>query len=222
MKPVLTILWSLAMLLMMHGATQPTDVPPRVRSAHLVYGGGKTGVCFASGYLDLLARETEIDIERKAAVIDMNSDAIFDYPFSIMSGEDDFVLRNDEVEQLRAYLTRGGFVLASAGCSNKAWADAFRREIQRVFPELKLRRIDPSHEIFRTVFEIRRLQTKTATTEATQLWGLTMDRRLVLVFSPEGLNDTGNAGGGCCCCGGNEIRNAKYLNANLLAYVLAQ
>ncbi|MCA9307730.1 MAG: hypothetical protein KDA16_14465 [Phycisphaerales bacterium] len=28
--------------------------------------------------------------------------------------------------------------------------------------------------------------------------------------------------GGCCCCGGNEIRNARYINANILAYALTK
>ena len=40
------------------------------------------------------------------------------------------------------------------------------------------------------------------------LEGLEIDGRIVLIYSPEGLNDTANAGGGCCCCGGNEIRNS--------------
>lgn len=50
--------------------------------------------------------------------------------------------------------------------------------------------------------------------------GIEIDGRLAVVFSPEGLNDTKNAGEGCCCCGGNEILNAKYVNANILAYAL--
>ncbi len=47
-----------------------------------------------------------------------------------------------------------------------------------------------------------------------------MGGRLAAVFSPFGLNDTGNAGGGCCCCGGNELKNAKQINANIVAYAL--
>ena len=41
-----------------------------------------------------------------------------------------------------------------------------------------------------------------------------------MVFTSDGLNDTGNAGANCCCCGANEIRNAKQVNVNLLAYAL--
>ncbi|MEK6238367.1 MAG: hypothetical protein N2C14_26925 [Planctomycetales bacterium] len=42
----------------------------------------------------------------------------------------------------------------------------------------------------------------------------------MLIFSPDGLNDTGKVGGNCCCCGGNEILNARQINVNLLAYAL--
>jgi len=49
---------------------------------------------------------------------------------------------------------------------------------------------------------------------------LEADGALRIVFAPLGLNDTSNAGGGCCCCGGNEVRNAKLINANILVYAL--
>ena len=42
----------------------------------------------------------------------------------------------------------------------------------------------------------------------------------MLILSPDGLNDTANAGPSCCCCGGNEIKSAKEINVNLLAYAL--
>jgi len=43
--------------------------------------------------------------------------------------------------------------------------------------------------------------------------------RLGVVYSPDGLNDTGHTEG-CCCCGGNELRNAIEINVNVLAYAL--
>ena len=49
---------------------------------------------------------------------------------------------------------------------------------------------------------------------------LEIDGKIVLIFSKDGLNDTGKVGGNCCCCGGNEIKNARQINVNLLAYTL--
>jgi len=195
-------------------------VDVRVEIANLIYGNeASTSVCFASGFLDLLARETTIRPQRTPVPVEAMSVDLFGHPFAVMTGEGDFTLRDREVEYLRRYLDSGGFILASAGCSNAAWDRAFRREYARIRPDVALRRIPLEHEIFHTVFEIDHILTKRGSREV-ELLGIEIDGRLALVYSPQGLNDTGNAGGGCCCCGGNEIRNAKYLNANILAYAL--
>ena len=56
--------------------------------------------------------------------------------------------------------------------------------------------------------------------EKADLEGLTIDGRVVMVYSADGLNDTANAGGNCCCCGGNEVLNARQVNVNLLVYAV--
>ena len=52
-----------------------------------------------------------------------------------------------------------------------------------------------------------------------RLRGLTLKGKTVVVYSPDGLNDTSHTEG-CCCCGGNEIQNSMEINANILAYAL--
>ena len=74
------------------------------------------------------------------------------------------------------------------------------------------------HPIFRTIFDIDRLDTKGADAK---LQGIAANGKIVLIYSPDGLNDTGTMHG-CCCCGGNEIKNAQKVNANILAYALLQ
>jgi hypothetical protein len=49
--------------------------------------------------------------------------------------------------------------------------------------------------------------------------GIRIGGRLGVVYSQDGLNDTGHTEG-CCCCGGNELTNAVQINVNLLAYAL--
>jgi len=75
------------------------------------------------------------------------------------------------------------------------------------------------HKIFKTVFDVTSVRLKKSQGTAS-LEGLEIDGRIVLIYSPEGLNDTGNAGGGCCCCGGNEVRNSQEINVNVLTYSL--
>ncbi|MDA0659104.1 MAG: DUF4159 domain-containing protein [Planctomycetota bacterium] len=216
---VLAVLASAAPVVMPTSETrgQPT-ASGLVKCANLVYGEAKTSVCFSAEFLSQLTRETHILTEGKFASIQLETAELFVYPFAIMSGEDTFELTAQQRDNLRSYLTGGGFLVASAGCSDDEWAESFRREIQHVFPELQLKPIDPSHPIFHTVYDIDRLDCKRGDT--TQLEALEMDGKIVLVFSPDGLNDTGQAGGKCCCCGGNEILNSRQINVNLLAYTL--
>ena len=79
--------------------------------------------------------------------------------------------------------------------------------------------IDFSHAIFHTVYDIARLDCAQKFKSA-HLEGLEIDGRIVLIFSADGLNDTSKVGGNCCCCGGNEIRNSRQINVNLLSYAL--
>ena len=193
----------------------------RVKVANLVYGGGKTGVCFAEGFLVSLARETELNIQRTFDRVNLADEALFEHPFAIMTGEGDFTLNDAEKDNLKAYLDRGGFLLASAGCSNAAWAENFRAVSDELYRADALAALEPDHPLFRQLYEIDGLDMKRPTGHE-KLWGLSRDGRLALVFSPEGLNDTANAGKGCCCCGGNEVRNARQINANILLYALTR
>ena len=52
-----------------------------------------------------------------------------------------------------------------------------------------------------------------------RLLGLEKNGKLVIVYSPHGLNDTEHSEG-CCCCGGNEISNSLEINVNILVYAL--
>ncbi len=187
--------------------------------ANLTYGGGKTSRCVAPGFLKEFSAKTEIPTTGKFTAVNLDDEVLFNHPFAIMSGEGAFTLSQAERDQLKDYLTRGGFLLASAGCSSAEWSTSFRREIAEIFPDVKLETISISHAIFHTVHDITKLDTKRRNHVAT-VEGLTVEGRLVVVFSSDGLNDTAAAGGNCCCCGGDEIVNARQINVNILAYAL--
>ncbi len=194
----------------------------RVRVAMLTYGAErKSSVCFSDHFLRDVSRETEIRVDPRFSQVDLQSQEMFEFPFAIMTGEGSFELTAEEIENARRFLTSGGFLLASAGCSNAAWNASMKRTLERILPDAELKELPLDHEVFHTIFDIRRLDAKRRGTEA-EVFGIEIDGRLRVVYSPEGLNDTQNAGGGCCCCGGNEIRNAGEVNANILAYALTR
>jgi uncharacterized protein DUF4159 len=189
-----------------------------IECANLIYGGTKSSVCFSEEFLSTVAGETSINTSRKFKAVKLGEREVFRFPFAVMTGEGAFTLTEDERKNLKLYLEKGGFLLASAGCSSKDWGDSFTHEIQTIFPERKLEEVALSHPIFRTIFEIPRLDTKA---EDAKLFGLTIGGKIVLIYSPDGLNDTGTMHG-CCCCGGNEIHNSQKVNANILVYALLQ
>jgi hypothetical protein len=203
-------------------ARAPGDAPRNdeglVQCANLTYGHNKSSVCFSDKFLRQLAAETSIRTEEHFRPVRLDSEDLYKYPFAIMTGEGKFELTDAQRTNLRHYLERGGFLLASAGCSSPDWDRCFRNEIRKVLPGRRLKRLDMSHPVFHTVRDIERLDVKRSA--QAHLEGMEIDGKLVLIYSEHGLNDTGNAGKGCCCCGGSEIVNAQAVNANILAYAL--
>jgi hypothetical protein len=193
-------------------------LPGVVNCAVLTYGSGKTSRCFSSEFLAQAGRDTHIKTNPRFVSTPLESADLFQCPFAIMTGEGKFELTEAQRLNLRNYLENGGFVIASAGCSSDEWQSSFRSEIDRLFAETPLKALPMEHAVFHSVYDIKELRLKGSRTA--HLEGLEIDGKIALIFSPDGLNDTGKAGPRCCCCGGNEVQNARQVNVNLLAYTL--
>ena len=189
-----------------------------VECGNLIYAGTRTSKCFSDEFLTTVQQKTSIATERRFKAVKLAGDELFKIPFVIMTGEADFNLPTKERDNLKKYLQNGGFLLASASCSNEAWGKSFEREIKSIFGNDCLKDIPLDHEIFRTVFTIKELKLS-HTGPTPTLKGITHNGKIVVVYSGEGLNDSSHAEN-CCCCGGNEIQNALEINANILAYAL--
>ncbi len=189
-----------------------------VECGNLIYAGTKTSKCFSDEFLTTVQQKTSIATERRFKPVKLGAEELFRFPFVIMTGEGDFTLTTPERDNLRKYLENGGFLLASASCSNEAWASSFERELKRLFGADCLKDIPLSHEIFHTIFKVDDLKLAKSSGQAA-LRGITLNNKIVVVYSREGLNDTSHTEG-CCCCGGNEIQNSMEINANILAYAL--
>jgi hypothetical protein len=188
-----------------------------VHVANLIYAGVKTSKCFSDHFLRRAETESEISTSHRFHAVKLASDDIFQYPFVIMTGEGSFQLTAGERKNLKAYCEKGGFLLASAGCSSEDWDKSFRREIRAIWPDVEMQAIPFAHPVFHTVRDFDEIKVKSG--EPNPLEGLSVDGKLALVYSVDGLNDTSNTSG-CCCCGGNEILNAEQINVNILAYAL--
>lgn len=213
-----TILWRAVVCATMVLAGTASAKDAAVRCANLIYAGTQTSRCFSDEFLSAAQRESTITTERRFKSVKLDSEELFAFPFVVMTGEKEFYLSAKERENLKKYLTRGGFLLASAGCSSKDWDRAFRREMRLVLPDRKLSRVEMDHAVFKTVKTIKELKLSHGGANP-HLEGIEHDGKMVVIYSSQGLNDTAHTVG-CCCCGGDEIVNSMEVNVNILVYAL--
>jgi hypothetical protein len=199
-----------------HAALAPVDLT-RLHCGNLVYCGNRSSVCFADRFLSDVVRQTNLKVATNFCPVRLETDAFFDYPFCVMSGNESFTLSPRERDNFKKHLMSGGFLLASPGCSDAKWDKSFRQELKIIFPEYPLKKIPMNHPLFSIVHQIPRLTDKHG--KPVMLEGLEINGRLVLVYSSEGVNDVANAKG-CCCCGGNEVNNPARVNVNVFTYAL--
>ena len=137
-----------------------------VQVANLVYAGTKSSECFADHFLVQAEKESAISTSRRFHAVKLATDDLFDFPLVIMTGEGSFQLSDAERQNLRRFVERGGFLLASAGCSSQEWDRSFRREMATIFPEQPLAAIGMDHPVFHTVYDINELKAKHGTAAA--------------------------------------------------------
>jgi hypothetical protein len=74
---------------------------------------------------------------------------LFEYPFIYLTGHGNIRFSDREVDNLRAWMERGGFLYAD---DDYGMDSSFRREIRRIFPERELIELDPSFPLYSCFF----------------------------------------------------------------------
>lgn len=188
-----------------------------VQVANLVYAGTKSSNCFSDHFLVQAEKDSAISTSRRFHAVKLASEELFEFPLVIMTGEGTFELPDAERQNLKKFVEGGGMLLASASCSSPDWDRSFRAEMAKVFADQPLAALTMDHPVFHTVYDIAELKSKHG--KAKPLEGVTINGRLGVIYSQDGLNDTAHTQG-CCCCGGNEIANSQQVNVNILMYSL--
>lgn len=85
------------------------------------------------------------NINPEPATVDVGSLEIFNYPFVHMTGHGNVVFSNQDIKNLRDYLTGGGFLHIS---DNYGMDKFIRREMKRVFPEADFIELPFDHPIY--------------------------------------------------------------------------
>ncbi len=91
-------------------------------------------------------------------VVRLTDEALFQCPFAIIEDAGSSSFGDDEVEALRAYLVKGGFLWVDDFWGPYAWEN-WTTELARVLPpgEYPIRDVPLEHPIFRALFEVKAL-----------------------------------------------------------------
>lgn len=102
-----------------------------------------------------LQRRTSVEVALDARPITLDSPRLFEHPFIYLSSDTELPpFTQAEVENLRRYLTFGGFLFADAndGSSGNGFDASFRRELARVLPQSPLTALASTHVVFKSFF----------------------------------------------------------------------
>ncbi|MCK5844694.1 MAG: DUF4159 domain-containing protein, partial [Victivallales bacterium] len=92
-----------------------------------------------------LEKEFGLPASPRRKIVRVMDDDLFSYPMLFMTGHGNVVFSPGEVERLRTYFERGGFLWAS---DDYGMDKSFRREMQKVFPGLEFVELPFDHPIY--------------------------------------------------------------------------
>ncbi len=144
---------------------------------------------------------------------------LFETPFLFMNGHNDFVLAEDELESLRIYLEHGGFLFVSGCCTNPAFPQAWRREMQRLYPGNATKVIPYDHAIYRSFYRIERVRSLHRNVDV-HFEGLFHEGRLVSVMCEDGLCCSFSMENRCNFGRGLSPEDGRQLALNLAVYAM--
>jgi hypothetical protein len=96
-----------------------------------------------------LKKETGITIAEEEAKISLSDKTLFSYPFLFLTGHGKLAFTDNEVEALRTYLLKGGFLYADDDYGMDLY---FRETMKRVFPHRELQELPFAHQIYHIHF----------------------------------------------------------------------
>ncbi len=94
-------------------------------------------------------KNSDTKIKLNQGTVTVGSIDLFNFPIVFMTGHGNVFFTEQEAQNLRNYLTSGGFLHVS---DNYGLDKYIRREMNKVFPELKFQEIPSNHPIYNQTF----------------------------------------------------------------------
>ncbi|HEY7335096.1 MAG TPA: DUF4159 domain-containing protein [Bryobacteraceae bacterium] len=140
--------------------TEYTDLPQFRRGFGFVSRGGRANGWWAQDWPDAdnhftrgIQRLTRIDVGEPVH-LGLTDDRIFDYPWIYVTQAANWDLSQAEVDRLRDYLMRGGFLVTDDFWGPDEW-DYFRETMARVFPNKDIPDLAETDPVMHVLYDIR-------------------------------------------------------------------
>jgi hypothetical protein len=155
--------------------------------ATLKYDGGGDWYANPTALPNLIKfcnEQIHTEIVDRPAIVEVESTDLFNYPIVFMTGHGNVFFNDNAVENLRNYLTSGGFLHIS---DNYGIDKYVRREFKKVFPNLEFREIPIEHPIYNQSFHFKNGIPKIHEhdNKPAQGFGIFIDSRLVCFYDYE-------------------------------------
>lgn len=160
-----------------------------------------------------------MNIDREVPFVEIGDLELFDFPFVHLTGHGNVVFSMSDVDNLRAYLTAGGFLHID---DNYGLDPFIRPQMKKVFPDLDFIELPFSHPIYHQSFDFNTGLPKVHEHDSKppQGFGLFYEGRMVCFYSYE--SDLGDGWEDYEVHGDSEETRLKALQmgANILQFAL--
>ena len=190
-----------------------------------------------SNLLGELGRQIQLRVSTEKRLIAPDDEKLFDYPILFMHGRRSFHFSTAQRKALATYLERGGFIFADSICTSNEFTASFRKEINSLFPDSKLKPIQREHPMLTQRFggaDIRSVSLRTREARGDddplrakikrippKLEGLEVEGRLAIVFSPYDIS-CAMENTSSLECESYEKADAARIGINVILYALQQ
>lgn len=134
-----------------------TALPARTAFARLQYDGGGDWYNDPEVLPNLakyVNRTLNTDFPADQEIVKAGDMKLFDYPFVYLTGHGNIRFTDRELDYLREWMLRGGFLYAD---DDYGMDESFRREVKRIFPERDLIELSPDFALFSSYFTFAKL-----------------------------------------------------------------
>jgi hypothetical protein len=125
----------------------------QISVVRIKYSGGGDWYGNKTTFINLFKRlnsEQQINVPVKENHSEIMDENFFNHPIAYLAGHGNIRFSDQEVSRLRTYLTSGGFLFAD---DDFGMDISFRREMKKVFPELKFVELPFNHPIYQIYYK---------------------------------------------------------------------